>query len=42
MSDRMRIACNFDEKTRKITTGDGKLMKTQEIKPLTYGSTDLS
>jgi predicted dehydrogenase len=42
MSERMRVACNFDEKTRKITTGDGKLMKVQELKPLTYGSTDLS
>lgn len=33
MSDRLKIACLFDEKTRKITTADGK-----EIKPLTYGS----
>jgi predicted dehydrogenase len=32
MSDRLQIACLFDEKTRKITTADGK-----EVKPLTYG-----
>ena len=37
MSERLKVACLFDEKTRKITTGDGK-----EIKPLTYGSTELS
>jgi hypothetical protein len=33
MSDRLKITCLFDEKTRKIKTGDGK-----EVKPLTYGS----
>jgi predicted dehydrogenase len=37
MSERLKVACLFDEKTRKITTGDGK-----EVKPLTYGSTELS
>jgi len=37
MSDRLKIACLFDEKTRKVTTADGK-----EVKPLTYGSTELS
>jgi hypothetical protein len=37
MSDRLKIACLYDEKTRKVTTADGK-----EVKPLTYGSTDLS
>lgn len=37
MSDRLKIACLFEEKTRKITTADGK-----EVKPMTYGSTDLS
>jgi predicted dehydrogenase len=37
MSDRLKIACLFDEKTRKITTADGK-----EVKPLTYGSGELS
>jgi predicted dehydrogenase len=36
-SDRLRTACLFDEKTRKVTTADGK-----ELKPLTYGSTELS
>jgi predicted dehydrogenase len=33
MAERLKITCLFDEKTRKITTGDGK-----EVKPLTYGS----
>ena len=37
MSERLKIACLFDEKTRKVTTADGK-----EVAPLTYGSTDLS
>ncbi|MDA1277331.1 MAG: Gfo/Idh/MocA family oxidoreductase [Verrucomicrobia bacterium] len=37
MSNRLKIACLFDEKTRKVTTGDGK-----EVAPLTYGSTDRS
>jgi hypothetical protein len=31
MSERFGAACYFDEKSRKITGGDGK-----EIKPLTY------
>jgi len=33
MSERLKMACLFDEKTRKITDGTGK-----EVKPLTYGS----
>ena len=37
MSNRMNIACLFDEKTRKVTTGDNR-----EVKPLTYGSDPLS
>ena len=37
MSERLKTACLFDEKTRKITTGDGK-----EIKPITYGTLPLS
>ena len=37
MSDRLNIMCVYDEKNRKITTADGK-----EVKPLTYGSLDLS
>ncbi len=37
MSDRLKIACLFDEKTRKVTTADGK-----EVAPITYGSTELS
>ena len=37
MSERLNIMCLFDEKTRKITTGDGR-----EVKPITYGSMPLS
>jgi predicted dehydrogenase len=37
MSNRMNIMCLFDEKTRTITTGDGK-----KIEPLTYGSVEMS
>jgi len=37
MSNRMQIACVFDEKTRKISTGDNR-----EISPMTYGSNPLS
>jgi predicted dehydrogenase len=37
MSNRMNMTCLFDEKTRKITSGDGK-----EVKPITYGTLDLS
>jgi len=37
MSQRLGISCNFDEKTRKVTTGDGK-----EVTPLTYGTLELS
>lgn len=33
MSERLGQACFFDEKTRKVTTGDGK-----ELTPITYGS----
>jgi hypothetical protein len=37
MSERLNIMCLFDEKTRKITTGDGK-----EVKPISYGTLELS
>jgi hypothetical protein len=37
MSDRLKVTCLFDEKTRKITDGSGK-----EIKPITYGTLELS
>jgi len=37
MSDRLKIACLFDGKTRKITTGDGR-----EVTPITYGTLPLS
>jgi predicted dehydrogenase len=33
LSDRMKITCLFDEKTRKVTTADGK-----EIQPYTYAN----
>ena len=33
MAERMGVTCYFDEKTRKITNGEGK-----ELKPLTYES----
>ena len=33
MSERFKTACLFDEKSRKVTDGNGK-----EIKPITYGS----
>lgn len=37
MSDRMKMTCLFDEKTRKITDGAGK-----PIPVMTYGSLDIS
>jgi len=37
MSNRMNLACVFDEKTRKVTTGD-----KQEVVPLKYGSNPLT
>jgi predicted dehydrogenase len=37
MADRLKTACLFDEKTRKITTGDGK-----EVAAITYGTLPLS
>jgi predicted dehydrogenase len=37
MSDRLNMMCLFDEKTRKITNADGKVLK-----PLTYGDLPLS
>ena len=40
MSDRLRVVCNFDENTRKISTGDGK--EAREIQPITYGTLELS
>jgi predicted dehydrogenase len=33
MSDRLKIACSFDERTRKITDGTGR-----EVPPITYGT----
>ena len=32
ISDRLKVACLFDEKTRKVTTEDGR-----DVTPLTYG-----
>ena len=40
MSDRLGVACYFDEKTRKVSTGIGK--ERREVAPLTYGSLELS
>ena len=37
MSERLKITCLFDEKTRKITDASGK-----EITPITYGTLPLS
>ena len=37
MSDRLKTACLFDEKTRKVTTDGGR-----EIEPITYGTLPLS
>jgi predicted dehydrogenase len=42
MSDRLKVACLFDEKTRKIYTGDGKEGSKKELEPLTYGTLELS
>lgn len=37
MSQRLGITCHFDEKSRKVTNGEGK-----EINPITYGTLELS
>jgi len=37
MSHRLNIMCLFDEKSRQITTGDGR-----PVKPITYGTLELS
>jgi predicted dehydrogenase len=37
MSDRLSITCMFDEKTRKVTTADGK-----EVQPISYGTLPIS
>jgi hypothetical protein len=37
MSNRLNVMCRFDEKTRKIMTGDGK-----EMAAITYGTLELS
>jgi len=37
MSERLKITCLFDEKSRKVSTGDGK-----EVKPITYGTLEQS
>jgi predicted dehydrogenase len=42
MSQRLNVMCQFDEKTRKITTGDGKIIPVTEIKPLAAGTMELS
>ena len=40
MSQRLKIACLFDEKTRKITTASGK--DAMEVPAITYGTLELS
>lgn len=40
MSDRLGVACHFDEKTRKVSTGVGK--DRMEVAPITYGTVELS
>jgi predicted dehydrogenase len=40
MSDRLNVMCLFDEKTRKIYTGEGPARR--EIAAITYGSLELS
>lgn len=40
MADRLKIAACFDEKTRKVYTGEGAYKK--EIQPITYGTLELS
>ncbi len=45
MSDRLGITCLFDEKTRKISTGDGRPLDPftyHTVAPLTYGAMPLS
>lgn len=37
MAERLKMTCLFDEKTRKITDGNGK-----EVAPITYGTLELS
>jgi predicted dehydrogenase len=37
MSQRLNMACMFDEKTRKVTTENGR-----PVKPITYGTLELS
>ena len=37
MSNRLNMMCLFDEKTRKITNGDGK-----EVPAITYGTLEKS
>ncbi len=37
MSERLNVACLFDAKTRKITTGEGTVLK-----PISYGTLPLS
>jgi predicted dehydrogenase len=42
MSDRLKVTCMFDEKTRKVYVGDGKEGGKKEIEPITYGTLNLS
>jgi len=42
MSQRLKVACLFDEKTRKISTGNGKEYGINEFEAITYGTLKIS
>ncbi|MEW6156751.1 MAG: Gfo/Idh/MocA family oxidoreductase [Verrucomicrobiota bacterium] len=45
ISERLNVMCLFDEKTRRITTGDGRAVEPltyKNVEPLTYGKLALS
>jgi predicted dehydrogenase len=42
MSERLKIVCLFDEKTRKITSGDGTAGGTGPVEMISYGTLPLS
>jgi predicted dehydrogenase len=42
MSERLKIACLFDEKSRKVSTGDGTAGGTRPVEMISYGTLPLS
>lgn len=42
MSERLKIACLFDEKTRKVSTGDGSENSRKNVDAITYGTLERS